>query len=400
MSKPTINQNLENRRLLLKFLAGSPLLSLGIPGFSFNSEQQDPIIKKAAEAINVFDFQKAAKAKLPPAHYGYIATGVLDDRTLIENEKAYQRIKLRMRRLNDVDQVDTSVNILGESWNSPLFICPCGSQKAFHPDGEMATAKAAKSEGHQQLLSTVTTTSIEDVSKAKGSPPWFQLYPSIDWEDTVQMIRRAENVGANTLVLTVDMDYSDSRETLSKMAKLDERNCRSCHIPGQPNKNKPMVNKLKNPFDFKTPLTWEFVKQLKDTTNMKLVLKGLVSPEDSRIAIDHGADAIIVSNHGGRASESGRATIDSLTDVLEATNGQIPVMVDGGIRRGKDIFKALARGATAVGIGRPYLWGLGSFGQEGVEMVLRILKEELKLTMQQTGVASINDINESQLIQG
>ena len=176
----------QHRRRLIKFIAGSPLLYLGLPmctprsaGIEENIIDQSMvgIINDPAQAINVFDFQKVAQVNLPPAHYGYIATGVLDDRTLIENEKAYSRIKLRMRRLIDARKVDMSIKLFDQTWPSPIIISPCGSQKAFHPEGEIATANAAKVENHLQILSTVSTTSVEDVTQAREAPVWYQLYP-------------------------------------------------------------------------------------------------------------------------------------------------------------------------------------------------------------------------------
>jgi len=396
----------QHRRRLIKFIAGSPLLYLGLPmctprgaGIEENIIDQSMvgIINDPAQAINVFDCQKVAQVNLPPAHYGYLATGVLDDRTLIENEKAYSRIKLKMRRLIDTRNLDMSIKLFDETWPSPITISPCGSQKAFHPEGEIATAKAAKVENHLQILSTVSTTSVEDVTQAREAPVWYQLYPPENWDDTLSIVERAESAGCPALVLTVDMDYRDKRETLQKMILLDQRMCKSCHGEGVASR-KPMINQLNNQFKFYPALTWEYVKKLRDSTKMKLILKGIVSELDAAIALDHGIDGIIVSNHGGRASESGRATIDSLPEVVKAVNGKIPVMVDGGIRRGADVFKAIASGASAVGIGRPYLWGLGAFGQAGVEMVLKILKAEFELVMQQTGVKSINQINQSYLV--
>jgi isopentenyl diphosphate isomerase/L-lactate dehydrogenase-like FMN-dependent dehydrogenase len=395
-----------HRRQLVKFLLGSPLFTLGIPGCSPFSESRqstpvDPfegLIKSPTDANNIFDFQKVAEAKLPPAHYGYMATGVLDDRTLVENEAAFNRIKLRMRRLVGAFDSDLSVSVLGEDWSSPIIICPCGSQKAFHPEGETATAKAAQTEGHQMMLSTVTTTSVEEVNAAKGSPVWYQLYPTESWEDTMTMVKRAEAAGCETLVLTVDMDNADKRETLSRMMKLDERDCTPCHGKdgAERNSRKPMVKDLKVK-RFHPGMSWDFVQQLKEATSMKLILKGIVTSEDAKLSVANGIDAVIVSNHGGRATESGRATIDCLPEVVKAVDGQIPVILDSGIRRGGDIFKALAMGAAGVGIGRPYLWGLGAFGQEGVAMVLKILKSELAMVMQQTGVKNISGINMEQL---
>ena len=397
----TEDKRFENRRLLIRFFAMSPLLAFADLSIGrLLSNEQDPLITRASEALNVFDFKRVAKEKLSTAHYGYLETGVLDDITLLENEKAFQRIKLKMRRLIDTMDADTSTTLFGENWSSPIMLCPCGSQKAFHPEGELATARAAKSQNALQVLSTMSTTSIEAVVNDKDSPVWFQLYPSKVWNDTAKMVMRAKESGSKAIVLTVDSNYPDKRETFLKAASLVKSNCQSCH--GKRTlanfvRNKPMVRELDNQYQFNNNLTWDFVKRLRDLTDMKIILKGIVSKEDSQTALEHGIDGIIVSNHGGRVSESGIASIDSLSEVAEAVSGRIPVMMDGGVRRGKDVFKAIAKGASLVGIGRPYLWGLSAFGQEGVEMVLKLLNAELKLAMQQTGVKSISEISESQL---
>lgn len=392
---------LKNRRLLAKFLACSPFLSIANPSlWSSLGDAQDLLITDPSKALNVFDFKKVAKKKLSRAHFGYIETGVLDDLTLWENEKAFKRLQLKIRQLSTVGSVSTDTKLFGKTWGSPIFMSPCGSQKAFHADGEVETARGAKSQNHLQVLSNMSSSSIEEVSKARGTPVWMQLYPSKIWDDTMSMIERAERAGSEVLVITIDSNYQDKRETYLREVLQSPENCQSCH--GTRNvanylKNKPMVNSLSEQYQFDNRLTWEFVRKLRKATSTKIVLKGIVSKEDAEIALDLGVDGIFVSNHGGRVAESGKAALDSLSEVAEIISGRIPVLMDGGVRRGKDVFKALAKGADMVGIGRPYLWGLSSFGQEGVEMVLQILNGELKLSMQQTGVESVPDINESHL---
>ncbi|NMM47889.1 alpha-hydroxy acid oxidase [Marinigracilibium pacificum] len=399
------------RRQLIKFLLASPIISMGLPSCIFDSDSGertneeiveviDSLIKSPEDAMNIFDFRDVAKSKLPPAHYGYIETGVLDNRTLKENENGFERIKIKARRLVGEMEVDLSTEILGENWSSPIIICPCGSQKAFHNDGEEATSRAAKKEMHQMMLSTVSTTSIEKVNELKGTPAWFQLYPDNDFQNTQAIIDRVRNAGCDTIVLTIDMDHADKREALWKSIKLDTRDCKSCH--GETKEGwvdgKPMISTLEKEYEFHKGMDWEFIARLKDFWKGKLLLKGVVSSEDAQLSLNEGVDGIIVSNHGGRATDSGRASIDCLPEVVSVTNGKIPVILDGGIRRGGDIFKALALGASAVGIGRPYLWGLAAFGQPGVEMVLKILKEEFKLVMKQTGTRSISEINKGSLV--
>jgi len=413
------NTNVEtkSRRAFLKFLASSPLFaSVGGLSFLFNNTQElyandsldfhelekriDKLITSPKDAINVFDFESVARVKLPPAHYGYLATGVEGDKTLRENREAFSRIYLRPRRLVDVSEVDMTTELFGVSWKSPVILAPAGSQKAFHSEGEIAVAKAAKIQQHLQILSTVSTSSIEDVIKARGGPVWYQLYPTSRWEIAQSMIKRAESVKSPVLVLTVDIPTLTNRETEKRFKRKDDRDCSDCHSGGIQGllERKPMfdgTNKSELKGLLVPSMTWEFVEKLRKTTHMKIILKGIVTKEDAQLCIEHGVDGIIVSNHGGRAEESGRATIDSLPEVVEAVKGKIPVLVDSGFRRGSDIFKALALGASAVCIGRPYLWGLAAFGQAGVEMVLKILQAELKDVMMFAGTRTLKDISSS-----
>lgn len=389
------NQQQEHRRLLLKFLLGSPLLSLGC---GLSQEKQSPkelsdLIKSAADALDVFDFEKLAKSKLPSAHYGYLATGVDGDRTLLANREAFDKVQLRMRRLIDPTQVDMRTTLFGREYPTPIYLTPLSGQRAFHDDGELATARAAKAKNHLMALSTVTTTSIEDVTKERGAPVWYQLYALNDWEATKDMIRRAEDAGSEVLIFTVDVAAGRNTVTLERMIRIDSRDCTKCHGDNR-FERKPMVSK-KPGIKFESRLTWDYVDQLKATTKLKLVIKGLETAEDAQLAMQHGADGIIVSNHGGRASETGRGTLEALPEMAAVVNKKIPLLIDGGFRRGTDIFKALALGADAVGIGRPFVWGLASFGQEGVEAVLQILRNELSLVMGQAGTKSIKDINSS-----
>jgi 4-hydroxymandelate oxidase len=393
------SQKEEHRRLLLKFLLASPLAGMAMcTGAESRKEEikaikslDDPITK-VSDAINVFDFEKVTKLKLPSAHFGYLSTGVRDDLTLKANREAYSRIKLKMRRLVDTNTVDMTTQLFGKKWPTPIFLCPLGSQRAFHEEGELACARAAKSRNHLQILSTFTTSSIEDVSRERGEPVWFQLYALTNWNGTLQMIRRAEDAGSEVLVFTVDLVAGlDNRETLQRMIRLDERQCSSCHTETR-SERKPMISAIKDA-EMAGIVTWDLLDKIRNATKMKLVVKGIETAADAELCLRHKVDGIVVSNHGGRASETGRGTIECLPEIAGAVKKRIPIMIDGGIRRGTDIFKALAFGADAVGIGRPYIWGLSAFGQEGVEAVLDILTKELLMTMQQAGVTSIKEIN-------
>ena len=356
------------------------------------------LIQAVEEAINVFDFETVAKSKLPPAHWGYLAGGVADDVTLRANREAFTKYHLRPRRLVDVSHIDMKRTLLGVEWDSPLFLCPVASQMAYHPEGEVAVARAAKEKRHLQILATGTTSSIEDVTAARGAPVWFQLY-SQGPEINQAFIKRAEAVGCPVLVITVDSHGPGNRDTLDRYIRKDSRNCLQCHIPGHSLRNKRMFDGL----DLSTrvldrpTLTWEFIETLRGMTDMKIVLKGIGTAEDAQQCLKYGVDGLIVSNHGGRAQETGWTSLDALPEVVGAINGRIPVMIDSGFRRGTDIYKALALGATAVGIGRAYMWGLAAFGQEGVERVLELLRLELELAMMSTGVRSLNEISRSSI---
>jgi isopentenyl diphosphate isomerase/L-lactate dehydrogenase-like FMN-dependent dehydrogenase len=369
---------------------------------------EEPALKKLIaspdQALNVFDFEAVARQNLPPAHWGYMATGVDDDATLHANRAGLSRFQIRPRRLVDVTRIDTSTEIFGVKWKTPIIVSPVGSQRAFHREGEIATAKATASRGHLQILSTVTTTSVEDVTAARGAPVWYQLYPTARWEVTKALVKRAEAAGSPVLVLTVDLPAGRNTETLERFKKEDSRTCTDCHQPGLKGrlKRRPMFDglDLTGLFDYYAPnLTWDSVRRLKDLTSMKLVLKGIVTREDAALCVENGVDGIVVSNHGGRAEESGRSTIECLAEVIEAVGGRMPVLIDGGFRRGTDIFKALALGARAVGVGRPYIWGLSAFGQPGVEKVLDILRIEFELIMKQAGVTSLDQIKRAYVVE-
>ena len=391
----------QNRRRFLKFLAASPLATL--PASAWQNQLVPFEMKDAKDAISVNDFEEMARRLLPPAHWGYMASGVDDDRTYRANIEGYKKIELRTRRLVDVSKPDLKVDLFGKTYDTPIFICPTGGHKMFHPEGEVATGRAAKSKNALQILSTVSSTSIEDVTQARGEPVWYQLYVPSKWENVETLVRRVEATGTPVMAVTVDLLAGRNTETFRRFRRQDTRDCTVCHGPGEPGTNlaeRPMFKGLDMKGFGMNPasLDWAFVDKLRKFTKMKIVLKGIEAPEDAKLAVEHGVDGVLVSNHGGRAMETGRATIEDLPEVVDAVNGRIPVFVDGGIRRGSDALKALALGAKAVGIGRPYLWALTSFGQAGVERVLDILNAELRLAMRQCGMPTLARINKSAVI--
>ncbi len=401
-----MSDNRPTRRRVLQAMLAGPVLAGFVPALRAFGQDADPIIKAASQALDVFDFERAARSVLPPAHFGYLATGVDGDATLHANTAGFANYSVRVRRMVDLSKIDMSVNLFGTTWDSPIVIDPVGSQRAFHAEGELATARAAKAKGHLQILSTVASTSVEDVTAARGAPIWYQLYPTDQWPVTQGLVRRAEAAGCPVLALTVDLQGGSNRLTLARSIPRDSRDCTTCHTTSRTRLSgfitgKPMFSGLDiSAVTDLTPInmTWDYLKRLRDIWPRKLIVKGIVTREDAELAIEHGVDGLIVSNHGGRAEDSGRASIDSLAEVAESVRRRVPVIVDGGFRRGSDIFKALALGANAVAIGRPYIWGLASFGQEGVEKVLDILRTELLLAMRQAGTRSIAEINGSYIV--
>jgi isopentenyl diphosphate isomerase/L-lactate dehydrogenase-like FMN-dependent dehydrogenase len=413
------------RRNLLRFLAASPLaatpavtsgvaaLLASAPGLGHAQSYDalrgakvatgaDGIINAPHEALDVFEFEPAAKKAMfaagAPAHWGYLESGVDEDVTRDINHTAYARYRIRVQRLIDARKIETSVKILGETWGSPIFLCPVSSLGAYNPEAGVAVARAAARRKHQMILSTVDNASIVDVNKAHGTPAWFMLYPTDDWNVTQALVRRAEAAGSPAIVLTVDRQGGRNTETMFRLRRQDQRECTACHKPGafanevgrKANFNGIDVSKVTNLYG--TGMTWEFVDRLRAIVKGKLLLKGIVTGDDAKEALRHGVDGLIVSNHGGRAEESGQPTIGVLVEVVEAVGGSIPVLIDGGVRRGTDVLKALALGASAVGIGRPYVWGLASFGEPGVDRVLEILDDEFVTIMRQVGALHISQI--------
>ena len=399
-----------HRRDFLRWLAASPLLA-SLPGCDRPGQAPgatgedaaprpslDDLVTSAADALDVFDMEKVAEATLPPAHFGYIQTGVDGESTQRGNRAALEAMYIRARRLVDVSRLDTRVTLFGREWPTPIIVAPCGSQRGFHEEGELATARAAQAQNHLQVLSTVTSTAVEEVNEARGEPVWYQLYATSNWEVTEAVVRRVREAGCPVIVLTVDLPASSNRLTLERWSRTDDRSCNRCHRPrGEAPSVKPMFQGTEyRGSDFRTPgMTWDFIGRLRDITDQKIVVKGLVTREDAALAVQNGVDAVWVSNHGGRSEGSGRATIAALPEIADTVAGRVPVIVDGGFRRGTDIFKGIAQGADAVAVGRPYLWGLGAFGQAGVERVLEMLRTELTITMRLAGTPSLASIGAS-----
>jgi 4-hydroxymandelate oxidase len=401
----------QSRREFLRFLAESPLaygVGASLLGGLAHAQDDsvlrgslafDGVITSPDQAVNVWDFETAIRARINPGHFAYMAQGSDDFGTIAANRDGFSKIGLRPKRLIDTGTPDLSVEVFGQRLSSPIFLCPVGAQKMFNVEGEVAVARAAKTKNSLQVLSTVANYSVEDVAAERGAPGWLQLYSVSDWPTTERMVKRAEQAGCTAVAWTVDIP-TRNLEPLGRFDRDTDPGCQACHaaMPGG-FAMRPMFDGV-DMTNIRMGLagrTWDDVARLKKATTMKVMLKGIQTREDAAKCLEYGADGIVVSNHGGRADETLRGTIDCLPEVIEAVRGRIPVFVDGGIRRGADAFKALALGAKAVGIGRPYIWGLGAFGQPGVERVIDILNRELRIVMQQMGTAKIADISRSSL---
>jgi 4-hydroxymandelate oxidase len=407
-----------SRRRFIKYLAASPLfagtaLSALADETQFPELQPDPyvwaprdynhLISDPKEALDVFDFEPVMHKNVPPAHFGYMASGVDDDVTLRANRQGFLKFQLRPRRLVDVSKVDMSTEILGQKYETPIIIDPTGGHKAYHPDGEAGVARAAKVGDHLMILSTQATTSVADVIAARGRPIWSQLYATNKFEVAKHHVESMERQGSTAVAVTVDRSGGRNQETAIRMTRTDTRQCSACHdrsslaasLRNDPIYEGADLSGLENIQS--SAMSWDYIKRLRDVTKMKMVIKGILAWEDAKIAAQTGIDAIIVSNHGGRADEAGRSTIESLPEIIQAA-GKIPVLIDSGFRRGTDFVKALCMGAKGVAIGRPYLWGLGAFGQPGVERVLQLLRTELKVAMQQAGAPSLKDLKPAMVV--
>ena len=382
------------RRQFIKWVSLSSFsLALPLPFTSCNFENNPKVDSPTdlSNMKNVFDFEKLSRKIMGEDALLYLNGGSDDLRTVELNSEAYQEIQIRARRLIDVTNVSTKVKLFGQALENPIILSPVGFQKFFHPDGEIASAKASVKKKHQMIVSSVSNYSVNEIADQSQANLWFQLYPTVDRKVTKKLLERAEKAGCKVCVLTVDSPVLGNRErggtTLTKL--MEGKVLKMGNYEG--------ILPDGTTFD-DAGMTWEIIEWLRANCDMKIVLKGIVTKEDAALSIKHNVDGIIVSNHGGRQLESLRPTIECLPEIAEEINGKIPILIDGGIRRGTDIFKALALGATAVCVGRPFCWGLGALGQQGVEMVLDILKAELIRDMQLAGTASIEKISRNHIL--
>ncbi len=347
--------------------------------------------------VNISDFEILAKEKLSRMSYDYYSSGANDEITLKENCDAYKRIFLKYRVLVDVSKRVLSTEVLGQRISMPVMIAPTAFHKLAHPEGEVAVAKAAGASDTIMILSTLSNSDVEEVVKAASKPVWFQLYVYKDREVTKDLIKRVEAAGCKAIVLTVDAPLLGTRERdVRNRFTLPEGITIKNLIPAKkenlPESNNSGLSDYVQRF-LDPSLSWKDIGWLKSITRLPLIIKGIACKEDAVLAVKNGADGIVVSNHGGRQLDTCRATIDVLPEVTEAVQGKIEILIDGGIRRGTDIIKALALGVKAVLIGRPVIWGLAADGEKGVISVLEILRKELDSAMALCGVDSVKKIN-------
>jgi len=386
------------RRNMLHTMAaitGTSILSL-------DGEAKEEPVKKAPfapnngpedldEFLNLLDFEKKAEGLMSKMAYEYVASGAADENTLKWNREAFDRIKMQTHVLNDVSKIDTKVSVLGQDLAYPILIAPSAFHKIMHPEGEMATARGAGMASTTYVVSSFTTTPIDEIAKVATQPLWFQLYLVHDKSFVKDLIQKVEAQGIKALCVTVDTPVTGARNRQERIkfklpAELNAPYMVSISaIPGQP---------------LQLSVTWKDIEWLKSIAKIPILLKGILNPDDAEQAVKAGVSGIIVSNHGARNLDTVPATIEVLPYITQRVNKKIPVLVDGGVRRGTDVVKAIALGANAVLIGRPICYGLACGGAEGVAKVLDILQKELRLAMALTGSASIAGIDRSFIWKG
>jgi 4-hydroxymandelate oxidase len=346
--------------------------------------------------LTVDDFDAAARAVLPRMAYDYYRSGADDERTLRQNRRALRRYEIWYRVLVDVAERSLGTTLLGAPLSMPILIAPTAYHRMAHPEGELATARAAASAGALYVVSTLATTRLEDVAAASTGPKWFQLYVHKDRGFTRSLVERAQAAGYGALVLTVDAPLlgrrlADERNVFALPEGLTMANLASAAGLGATVEERSMLARyVASRHD--ASLTWSDIAWLRGLTSLPVLVKGLVRPDDAARALEHGVDGVVVSNHGARQLDGAPASIDALPGVVAAVGGRCPVLMDGGIRCGTDVLKALALGASAVLVGRPVLWGLAVGGEAGVARVLEILRNELSTAMALAGCPSIADI--------
>ena len=349
---------------------------------------------------NLLELEELARAKVPRPAFDYIAGGADDEVSLRSNREAYGKWALRPRVLVDVSSCDTSATVLGQRVSMPILVAPTAFHGLVHPDGETGTARGAAAAGTIMVVSAIATRTMEEIAAAVAAPRWFQLYVWKDREVTAELVKRAARAGYRAICLTVDTPLlgrreKDERNAFTLPPGIGIANVRPAGLDGMPDSEhgSAFAKYVKEMLD--PAVTWRDLAWLRSLTSLPIVVKGIMTMEDAKIAVEHGVEGIVVSNHGGRQLDSTPATLDVLPEIVDAVRGRAEVFMDGGIRRGTDVLKALALGARAVLVGRSPLWGLALGGAEGVHAVLEHLRREFALAMALSGRSSLGQIDRS-----
>jgi 4-hydroxymandelate oxidase len=345
----------------------------------------------ASDVLSLPELEERARACMSTMAYEFLASGAGDEHTLRWNREAYDHIRLQPRVLRDVTKVDTTIELLGTKLAFPILLAPTAYHRAIHPEGELATARGAGAAGAVWVVSTATTTPLEDIARVASAPVWFQLYVQPDRAVTKDLVQRAEDVGCRALCLTVDTPVQGARNRQTRAGFALPVGATAPYMV-QLAGGRAIADTRRG-----VVMTWEDVEWLRSIARVPVLLKGILDPDDAERSIDVGANGIIVSNHGARLLDTALATIDALPAIVDRVQGRIPVLIDGGIRRGTDVVKAIALGATATLIGRPYCYGLAIGGAAGVQRVVDILRGELEMAMQLMGRQSLAEIDASTL---
>ncbi len=371
------------------WMAGSPLVRAQRQGLPYVAER----LPSLDEMVNVFEFEPVARKKLDQGSYDYVAGGADDEWTLRRNREAFDHMMLRPRFLVDVSRLDLAVELFGQRVAMPVLVCPMGGHQRVHPDGELATARGAGAAKTILGVSTNSSYTIDQIATAATGPLWFQLYAGPDVEGTREKVERAVAHGCKAVCWTLDLPHLPQRERnlkngidMMRVPAVAAAAGRRAAREAPPYRLQPL---------YQPELTWSYLEELVAYAKAPVLLKGILTAEDARLAAEHGAAGVIVSNHGGRALDTVPATIEVLPEIVDAVGGKIPILVDGGFRRGTEILMALAIGAKAVMVGRPVMWGLAAYGQAGVQRVLELLQTELARAMGQAGRPTVASIDRS-----
>jgi len=385
---------------LAGFCAASPLATS-----QFDLPDPRERIPPLEDLINVFEFEPVLKARVSKPAYDYVAGGSDSEWTLRHNRGAFDRITFRPRMLVNASNLDLSLTLYGDKIDFPILISPTGAHGTVHPEGEIATARAAAAAQTINILSTVSSQPYEKVAAATKFPQWFQLYPGPDIEGTWERVAQAKDLGFKTIVLTVDGPYLPHRERLLRarittptppgvdISALTGRRRRREEPEQSAAPARPAYYRLEPTLMHQ--LDWRFFDELKKRAGIPVLIKGILAAEDAALAVKHGADGIVISNHGARFLDYAPATIDVLPEIAQGVSKKFPILIDSGFRRGTDVLKALCLGATAVCVGRPPLWGLGAYGEPGIKRVLDLLRTELALAMGLCGRPNLASLDRS-----